>query len=156
MADVILVRWPEERDDAARLVEAGVALLYLVDADADPPEPTSCLEDWVRLPGDNRDLRARLVALEGRATRHRVPPTVDGSGRLHYHGQLLPLSAEEASLARALAARFREVVSDADLAVALGDQAGLRHHMSHLRSRLRPVDLTVWRAPRRGYVLQDH
>ena len=96
MADVVLVRWPEEREDAARLVEAGVAVLYLVDADADPPEPTTCLEDWVRMPGDDRDLRARLVALEARAASHRMPPTIDGAGRLRYHGKLLPLSAEEA------------------------------------------------------------
>ena len=109
----------------------------------------------MRLPGDDRDLRARLVALEGRATSHRMPPRLDGAGRLHYQGRLLPLATEEAALARALATRFGAVVSDTELAVALGDHAGLRQHMTHLRSRLRPFGLLVRRAPRRGYALQD-
>ena len=155
MADVILVRWPEEREDAARLVESGAAVLYLVDPDAEPPEPTSCLEDWVRMPGDDRDLRARVVALETRAASHRMPPTIDGAGRLRYHGKLLPLSAEESTLARVLAASFGAVVPDAELAAALGDVAGLRNHMTQLRSRLRPADLQVNRVRRQGYALQD-
>jgi citrate lyase beta subunit len=93
VADVVLIRWPEDREDAVRLVEAGVALLYLVDAESDPPAPTSCLEDWVRLNGDERDLRARLEALETRAAAHRMPPTVDSDGRLRYQGKLMALSA---------------------------------------------------------------
>jgi len=154
MADVILVRWPEEREDAARLVAAGAAVLYLVDLDAEPPVPTSCLEDWVRMPGDDRDLRGRVMALETRAVAHRMPPTVDGAGRLRYHGKLLPLSTDEASLARVLAARFGTVVPDIDLAAVLGDDAGLRNHMTHLRSRVRPVDLHVRRIRGQGYALQ--
>ena len=155
MADVVLVRWPEEADDAARLVEAGVALLYLVDSDADPPLPTTCIEDWVRLPGDERDLRARLAALETRAAAHRMPPTVDPEGWLRYHGQVLALSADEASLARALAAHLDTVVPDDDLAAAISGDTALRHQMTRLRARLRPLDLLVSRVRGRGYMLQQ-
>ncbi len=59
MAEVVIVRWPEEGAEGARLAEEGVAVLYLVGANDDPPMPMTCLEDWVRLPGDDRDLHAR-------------------------------------------------------------------------------------------------
>jgi hypothetical protein len=39
MAEVVAVRWPEEREDAARLVRAGVAVLYLVRPEDEPPVP---------------------------------------------------------------------------------------------------------------------
>ena len=68
-------------------------MLYLVGADDDPPMPTTCLEDWVRLPGDDRDLHARVAVLELRAAAHDAPPRVDDHGRLHYRGRLLALLA---------------------------------------------------------------
>ena len=79
MAEVVAIRWPEEHEEAAHLVSAGVAVLYLVRADDDPPIPSGCLEDWVRIPGDDRDLHARLAALELRGRnfirRHRSSTT---------------------------------------------------------------------------------
>ena len=100
MADVIVVRWPEEREEAARLIDAGAALLYLVSGDDDPPVLSNCLEDWVRVPGDERDLRARLAALELRAAAHVGPPWVTDDGLLHYRGKSVHLSQVEASWRR--------------------------------------------------------
>ena len=119
MAEVVAIRWPEERDDAARLAAAGVAVLYLVDADDDPPVPTGCLEDWVRIPGEERDLRARLAALELRAELHHAPPFVDDDDRLHHGGRVVALSPIEARLAAALTARIGAAVSDERLLEAV-------------------------------------
>jgi hypothetical protein len=153
--EVVLVRWPEERDEAARLAEAGVAILYLVEGDEHPPVPASCLEDWIRLPGDDGDLRARVEALEVRALVHRGPPRVDGEGRLHYDGRVIVLPESEARLARVLAERFENLVTDDELALE-GESASraLRMELTHLRAQLRDLDLALRRVRGRGYVLQ--
>ncbi len=138
MAEVVAIRWPEEREDAARLAAAGVAVLYLVEADDDPPVPTGCLEDWVRIPGEERDLRARLAALELRAELHHAPPFVDDDDRLHHGGKVVALSPIEARLAAALTARLGAVVSDQELLDVLREDRAmpttLRSEVGHLRS----------------------
>lgn len=158
MAEVVLVRWPEEGAEGARLAKAGVPVLYLVTGNDPPPPTTTCLEDWQRTPGDDRDLRARVAALERRSEAHHAPPHVDNAGRLHYRGRLLQLPPEEARLAAVLAARIGATVPDRDLAVdgvtADAARVFVRRHMMQLRSRLRGLDLLVRRVPRQGYVLQ--
>ena len=156
MAEVMLVRWPEEGEEGARLAEAGAAVLYLIDADGDPPTPTTCLEDWVRLPGDDRDVSARVSALERRAAAHHAPPRVDEQGRLHYRGALVVLSLDEASMADALAQRFGTVVPDNELVSETANGSpSLRHRMTQLRARLRSVNLSITRVRRQGYVLRE-
>jgi DNA-binding response OmpR family regulator len=154
-ADVVVVRWPEEREAASQLAHAGAALLYLVAGDDDPPIPTSCLEDWVRVPGDERDLRARVAALELRAAAHTGPPWVADNGLLHYRGKSVHLSPVESGLAEALTAEFSEVVPDQVLieraATAAGTLGSLRAEIARLRSRVRPVDLSIRRVTNRGY-----
>ena len=157
MAEVVAVRWPEEREDAERLTAAGVAVLYIVRADDEAPVPTGCLEDWVRVPGDDRDFHARLGALELRAALHHAPPSVDDSGRLHYQGRIIPLPSTEARLATVLVARFGAVVPDHDLLGAVSATSdtpapSLRVEIGRLRSRIREVHLAIHRT-RRGYVL---
>jgi hypothetical protein len=153
MSDVILIRWPDERVDAERLAGRSVAILYLVNAEDDPPVPTTCLEDWVRIPGDDRDLPARLAALELRATLHRAPPSVDEEGRFHYRGRVLVLPDRERPLARLLVAGFGALVTDDTLASAIADKRLRRATMTDLRHRLRVADLLIRRVPRRGYIL---
>jgi Transcriptional regulatory protein, C terminal len=157
MAEVVAICWPEEREDAARFAAAGVAVLYLVRADDDPPIPTGCLEDWVRIPGDYRDLQARVSALELRAALHQSPPYVDSIGRFHYRGRIVPLKSTEARLAVALTARFGAVVSDEELLDAVRDVTStpaisLRVEIGRLRSRVRELHLAIRRL-RHGYVL---
>jgi len=160
MSDVVLLRWPDEADEAASLVEDGVAVLYLVTAEADPPMTTTCLEDWVRLPGDDRDLTARIEALRRRIAAHGRPPTVDDRGRLHHRGKIVALDESEARLVRVLTQRFGDVVPDEILEAELHDDDGpdpvdaVRFHMTRARSRLRAADLFIRRVRRRGYVLQ--
>jgi DNA-binding response OmpR family regulator len=155
---VVLIRWPEERDEAATLIDAGVAILYLVASDAPAPEPQSCLEDWVRLPGDERDVGMRVQALERRAAAHRHPPAIDDQGRLRYRGKVLTLTQHELPLVRTLVERFGEVVADAELEAEVDGHtdpahAVVRLHMTQLRSRLRNLDLLLRRIRRRGYAL---
>ena len=56
--DVVVVRWPDEQPRLERLRSAGTPRLLLVAPEAPPPVPLDPLEDWVRLPADDRDLRA--------------------------------------------------------------------------------------------------
>lgn len=152
MAEVMLVRWPEEGDEGMRLAGAGAAVLYLIDGDHDPPTPTTCLEDWVRIPGDERDLRARVAALELRALTHYAPPRVDPEGRLHYRGKVMALRTDEVDIARVLTERFGDVVPDSEFPVPAKD--ALRPRIAQLRAQLRDVGLSLRRVRRRGYTLQ--
>jgi DNA-binding response OmpR family regulator len=157
MGEVVLVRWPEEEGEGARLSGEGVAVLYLVDADQDPPQPRTCVEDWVRLPADDRDMSARVAALEARAAVHDAPPRVDDEHRLHYRGQLVTLEPAAARLADVLARRFDEAVSDGELTEvtvrgADGEsRPALRAQVAQLRARLRALGLGIRRVPHRGY-----
>jgi hypothetical protein len=152
MAEVMLVRWPEDGADGERLARNGVAVLYVLDGDHPPPAPTTCLEDWVRVPGDERDLRARVAALELRSLAHHAPPRVDGEGRLRYRGSILALAPGEVGPARVLTERFGDVVPDDDLASAGRDV--LRLTMARLRSKVRDIGLNLRRVRRQGYMLQ--
>jgi hypothetical protein len=153
MAEVMLIRWPEDGEDGLRLAGAGVAVLYLIDGDHDPPTPTTCLEDWIRIPGDERDMRARVGALEFRALAHLGPPWVDDHGRLHYLAKTIPLPDDEARVARVLTERFGELVDDEQLGL-LANGRSLRTVTTELRSRLREMGLNIRRVRGRGYRLQ--
>jgi hypothetical protein len=152
MADVMLARWPEDRDDGSRMALEGLAVLYLVDGDSDPPPVRGCLEDWVRIPGDERDLRARVAALEARSHAHVAPPHIDKEGRLTYGGRITMLRADTVDLARTLISRFGDVVGDGELPAQPGTE--LRSVVSQLRAQLRDLGLTLRRVRRRGYRLQ--
>ena len=80
--DVVVVRWPEELTSVERLRAQGSARLLLVGAGTPPPESDDCREDWIRLPADETDLRARLTAVAARATRHALRPIPRDDGRL--------------------------------------------------------------------------
>jgi len=68
--DVVLVLWPDEAPQLPRLATAGIPRLLLVAPDASPPADGDCLQDWIRLPAADGDVRARVVALERRSARH--------------------------------------------------------------------------------------
>ena len=64
--DVVVVRWPEQRAEAERLARLHRPHLLLVEPDAAPPNLGGCITDWIRLPADDADVRARLTALVAR------------------------------------------------------------------------------------------
>jgi two-component system OmpR family response regulator len=159
MADVAVVRWPEERDEVERLARLRLPRLLLIAESADPPEGSDVLQDWVRLPGDERDMLARLTTLRGRATTMAHPPSVDDHGRLHFRSAWAQLSPINGRLGRVLSDAFNSVVAEEKL-LASGwptDQPSsnaLRVHLHRLRRRVRPLGLEVLAVRGEGWVLQ--
>src|SRR5687768_8818823 len=71
MTDVVLVRWPDEAERRRQLLEAGRPRLLIVAAGVPAPAPEDCMEDWVRVPAEESDVRARIESLAFRASHHR-------------------------------------------------------------------------------------
>ena len=61
--DVTLVRWPTEKERRETLQRLGLPRLLVLDRDAAPPSTLDVLEDWVRQPISEADIRARINAL---------------------------------------------------------------------------------------------
>ena len=157
--DVVLVRWPEEHARLAHLRDHGLPRLLLVDPESAPPESPDCLEDWIRLPADDRDVRARLAALALRADREQPLPEIDGDGLLRYRGNWVSLSPVECSLASALVERFGAVVGRDALARRAWDggaptRNALDVHVLRLRRRIAAIGLEVRTVRSRGYLMQ--
>jgi DNA-binding winged helix-turn-helix (wHTH) protein len=118
-----------------------------------------CEEDWVRLPADDGDVRARVLALAARSSRHRPGPQVGADGRLRFGSDWIALSPIELRLARVLVERFGEVVHSTELADAAWpgegiNEGALRVHLTRLRRRLRAVGLEVQNVRGRGYLME--
>jgi len=158
-ADVVVVHWPEQRDEIPRLAEQRVPRLLLVAPAADPPEAGDVLQDWVRLPGDERDVRARLSGLRRRAALEK-PPMVDDHGRLVFRRAWVQLSPIHERLARRLLAAPDEVVPEKELFEEgwPGGQPSsntLRVHLHRLRRHIAPVGLEIRGVRGEGWVLQN-
>lgn len=157
--EVVLLRWPEEADRLTRVRATGAPRLLLVGPEAEPPAPIDCLEDWVRLPAEDRDLQARVATLSARAEREPAGPEIDEDGLLRYRGAWVSLSPVERALTAALVERFGAVVGrDALAARAWPRGAPTRNaldvHVLRLRRRIAPLDLEVRTIRSRGYLLQ--
>ncbi len=162
-ADVVIVRWPEEAAGMQRLRTLGRARLLLVAPDAPAPATVDCDEDWIRLPAEDADVRARIAALAARAARHGlapgVKPDVKGDGRLTFRGRWVNVSGVEEALARVLSEHFGELVDDQTVeAAASADRLttwnALHVNLSRLRKRLAPLGLVIRRVRNRGYVME--
>ncbi len=145
--DVVVLRWPEQSDDAARLTRLDRPHLLLVEPGAAPPQIRGCLADWIRLPADDADVRARLVALADRATRHPTVPQIDFFGVVQHHGLRVQLSPVDENIAKLLIGSFGDVVPAAEILAqvwaASDAQPKLRVHISGLRKRLAPLGLEI-------------
>lgn len=158
--DVVLIRWPEESDRRGKLVAAEVARLLLLDETAEPPLPDDCLEDWIRVPAVDEDVKARVAGLVARLHAHQAAvPVVDADGVIRFGPGWASLPPVEARLARALVERFGAVVGRETLGRsgwpdgAPGRNA-LDVHMLRLRRRLAPVGLVIRTVRSRGYLLE--
>jgi len=156
--DVVVASWPEQARDRERLERTGTPHLWLVEPGVDPPISESCLEDWLRLPADDADMRARLVALTHRAAHHPTRPTLDQYGQLTHHDAIVLLSPVEQHLATPLIENFGNAVAEQDLLTSAwhegGNEQTLRVHMSRLRRRLAPIGLTITSIRAYGYVMR--
>ncbi|MBA2325037.1 MAG: response regulator transcription factor [Actinobacteria bacterium] len=154
-----MVRWPDEEDRLLQLRETGAPRLLFVEAGREPPLSDDCLEDWVRVPVDERELRARVNALTARAEHHGLHPEIDDDGLLRFRGRWVDLPPIERTVATALVERFGAVVGrDTLTRRAWPEQRPTRNaldvHMSRLRRRIVPLGLGVRTVRARGYLLQ--
>jgi len=126
----------------------GVAVLAVVTAAA-----------WIRLPADDRDVRARVARLSSRADTQQPAPEVDGDGLLRYRSRWVALSPVESALAITLVDRFGAVVGRDTLARrAWPDGTPTRNaldvHMLRLRRRIASLGVEVRTVRSRGYLMQ--
>lgn len=160
MPDVVLVRWPSEPERRAQLVSVSTPRLLLIEDGSPPPPPDDCLEDWVRVPASDLDVRMRVEALAARAAAHVVDlPDLDGDGVLRYRGNWVSLPPVEGRLLRPLIERFGAVVGrDALSSAGWPDGAPGRNaldvHVLRLRRRLTTVGLGLKTVRSRGYLLE--
>jgi Transcriptional regulatory protein, C terminal len=158
--DVVLVRWPQESERRQHLEDEGVPRLLLVEDGAAPPFVEDPLEDWVRVPAQELDVRARLDTLSARH-RRAMParPTLDEDGVLRSNGEWASLPPVEARLTAALLDRYGAVVSRESLGRAgwpdgAPGRNALDVHVLRLRRRLSPVGLVIRTVRSRGYLLE--
>ncbi len=158
--EVTLLRWPDEQARRERLSEAGDPRLLLVEH-GDPPAVLDCLEDWVRVPVPDEELKARMHALAVRlAAHHHEPPDVDRDGLLRHRGAWVSLPPLETRIMEVLIARYGAVVSREALARAgwpggVGGRNALDVHVLRLRRRIEPLGLRIRTVRSRGYLLES-
>lgn len=158
--EVVVLRWPAERDQRDELAQLGQARLLVVDGDAAPPVTFDPLEDWVRADANELDRRARIEGLRMRLERSLgVVPELDDDGVIRFGSRWAPLPPVEARIVEALIDRFGSVVSRTELARAgwPGGAPGrnaLDVHVLRLRRRLEPVRLAIRTVRSRGYLLE--
>jgi two-component system OmpR family response regulator len=158
--DVVFVRWPREAARRDQLALAGVPRLLLVDADAAPPDPVDCMEDWARVPCDEADILSRAAGVARRSDLHAAPlPNVDADGVLRFGTRWASLPPVEARLVAPLVDRFGSVVGRDVLARAgwpdgAPGRNALDVHVLRLRRRLGPMGLAIRTVRSRGYLLE--
>ncbi|RPI05697.1 MAG: helix-turn-helix domain-containing protein, partial [Actinobacteria bacterium] len=80
--DVTLFRWPAELSRRERLADEGLPRLLLVEGGELPPIVVDVVEDWIRVPADESDIRARVATLQARyeSLIRGVAPVLDDDG----------------------------------------------------------------------------
>jgi two-component system OmpR family response regulator len=159
--NVVVLRWPSDERMRDELACQQVARLLLVEDGSSPPENQDGLEDWIRIPAPERDIRMRVDAL-GRWTQWHASshPTLDDDGVLRIGGKWVGLPPVEARLTGALLERFGAVVSRERLSI-VGWPGGapqrnvLDVHVLRLRRRIGPLGLAIRTVRSRGYLLDQ-
>ena len=158
--EVVLLRWPMERDRRELLAGSRTARLLLVEDGVAPPEADDCVEDWIRVPAPDADVKLRVRALLRRSHRHATAaPELDCDGVLRYGSAWVSLPPVESRLTAAFIERFGAVVSRETLARAGWPEGApgrnaLDVHVLRLRRRLVPVALAIRTVRSRGYLLE--
>ncbi len=158
--DVVLIRWPLERLRCEELRGQGRPRLLLIENGTPVPASGDDLEDWIRLPADETDLKVRVETLARRAlARNDVAPVLDDDGVLRVGRRWTSLPPVEARLTGALLERSGAVVSRELLARAgwptgAPGRNALDVHVLRLRRRLAPVGLAIRTVRSRGYLIE--
>jgi DNA-binding winged helix-turn-helix (wHTH) protein len=133
-------------------------VLLLVEPHVAPPDVEDGLEDWVRLPAVDGDVRARMRTLLLRAHRRRGV-TLDPQGRLHRGDRWVALSPLEMRIVEPMVERFgrvtsRETVIQRAWPEGLPNRNALDAHLLRLRRRVETIGLEIRTVRSRGYALQ--
>lgn len=159
---VELVQWPSEEQRLSQLRRDDIPRLILVPEGMAPPLSAAVLEDWIRLPADNDDIRARVRVLSDRASgiEDARVPELDENGLLRVSGRWVSLPPVEHRLMVVLLDRYRAVVSREALARAgwpdgIPGRNVLDVHIVRLRRRLAPLGLSIQTVRSRGYLLEE-
>ncbi len=129
---------------------------------------SDCLEDWIRVPAQESEVRARVEALAVRSQAHMpkggngdtpARPVLDDFGVLRVNGSWVALPPLEARLAEALLERLgavtsRELLIRAGWPTAAPGRNALDVHVLRLRRRLQPVGLAIRTVRSRGYLME--
>jgi DNA-binding response OmpR family regulator len=158
VVDVALVHWPAEADRLERLRARHEPRLVVVE-EGPPPTTDDWLEDWLRAPVDEEEIRIRLQTLRDRAATHASALTLeDGVLRVGRHVVVLP--PIQARLAAALIER-REAVVSRETLLRRGwpdgkpkDRNVLDVHLARLRRLVADTGVEIRTVHRRGYLLQ--
>lgn len=156
--DVALVHWPGEAERLVRLRTAREPRLVVVEQ-GPPPATTDVLEDWLRAPFDEADLRTRLETLRQRASCALAAPTSIDEGVFRAGDRLIVLPPIQARLAAALLERMNAVVGRDALARRAwpaGAPSGrnvLDVHIAKLRRLLAGTGIAIRTVHRRGYLM---
>ncbi|HSM45344.1 MAG TPA: winged helix-turn-helix domain-containing protein [Acidimicrobiia bacterium] len=135
--------------------------LLLVAPDAEPPQCTDVLEDWVRLPVTPTDRIARMRSLVARREGPEGSvPALHGDRTLEYRGARVDLSPIQAVLVKALIESFgsvvgRETLAETGWSGSAPSANNLDVAMARLRRELTAVGLRIRTVRSRGYVLDD-
>lgn len=158
--DITLIRWPAESSRLPELRDSQIPRLLLVDGDADPPVVVDDLEDWIRVPAPEQDLRARVEGLSRRASSvGRSVPDIDEHGVVRFRSGHTAVPPVEARLAGVLIDHFGAVVSREELSEAgwpggHANRNALDVHVLRLRRRLAEAGLAIRTVRSRGYLLE--
>ncbi len=155
---VAILAWPEQRAEAEQCGRVGQPRLLLVAPNAEPPADWDGLTDWVRLPVDDRDLCARVAALQRLASRA-PEPVLDEFDVLWRGDRWSALAPIEARMIEVLLARCGSVVSRRELGAAawpdgMPGTRAVDARLRRLRDRVEPLGLQIYNIRRRGLMLE--
>ena len=160
LGGVTLVHWPRQEGLRSELAGARRPRLLLLDAAQAPPLVWDELEDWVRLPADDDELRVRADTLRRRAAPPSPPwPVLDADGILREGSSWVAIPPIEARILAPLLHRPGQVVPRREV-VESGWPGGapnsrlLDRRIMMLRGRIEPLGLVIRTVRGRGFLLE--
>ena len=154
---VVVLRWPEDAARATELERIGTPRLFLVAPEAEAPDVSGELCEFVRLPAHERDVQALIVELRGRASIAR--PILGDHGLLWRGNQWVALSPIEARLTAAFVARPGRVLSRARLERTgwpdgTPNERSVDARIKALRRRVAPIGMRIHTVRGQGYIAE--
>jgi DNA-binding winged helix-turn-helix (wHTH) protein len=151
---VAIVRWPTDGARRAEFALRKSPCLWLVEPGAEAPA-IEAWEDWIQLPADERDVRARTLNLVRRFRRR--PVLVDDALLCNGFGSVA-LAASEALIVQALLDAGGRLVARQELEISVWPGGpptprALDDLIYRLRRRLEALQLDVFSERGRGFVL---